>query len=100
MRFKIEPRRETSRALVYGPDSKYGHPANGRVESVEAMTEADLKSHLRGRYSPSSATLVAVGRIDVDELMSRAEELFGEWASDGAAPDLGVGVSAGKPVFF
>ncbi len=77
-----------SRALIFGPDSKYGHPANGRVESVESMTEADLKFHLRARYSPSSATLIAVGRIDVDELMSRAEELFGDWASDGAAPGL------------
>ena len=70
-----------SRALFYGPDSPYGHPAAGTEESVRAMGRDALRAHHEERYGPSAATLLVVGDFSDDEVLARAEACLGDWAA-------------------
>ncbi len=74
--------------LVFGRDSRYGHPAMGTEDSVAALTRSDLESHFRAHYGPSRANLVVVGDVSLDEVVEEAEKAFGSWkdASEKAGP--------------
>ena len=74
-----------SRALLYGLGTAYGHPMTGTEQSVEAMVRDELVSHHKGHYGPQNATLIVVGDITEDDLMSNAEARFGAWEG-GAGP--------------
>jgi zinc protease len=80
-----------TRALVYGPDTAYGHSASGTESSVNAMTREAMIEHFTEHCGPQNATLLAVGDIKRDELMSRAAQYFGDWTASAAsgpvAPD-------------
>ena len=66
--------------LVFGRESRYGHPSSGTEESVAAFACADLQGHFLAHYSPSKANLVVVGDVTLDEVMAEAEKVFGGWA--------------------
>jgi predicted Zn-dependent peptidase len=76
-----------TRAIVYGPDTPYGHSVSGTQASTVAITRDEVVAHFEGRFGPGNATLIAVGDIRMDELMSKAIEHLGDWsraASPGA----------------
>ena len=70
--------------LVFGPDSRYGHPSIGTEDSVAALTRSDLVSHFKANFGPSRANLVVVGDVSVDEVVEQAERAFGTWANAAA----------------
>ena len=74
-----------ARGLVYGPDTPSGHPVSGTVASVEALTRDALVAHHAGGYVPEGSTLIVVGDASEDEVLARAESLFGDWT--GRAPE-------------
>ena len=74
------------RALLYGPDTRYGHPGTGTERSIEAMHRDDLVTHFASHYRSEGATLIIVGDVTEDEVVSRAEAFLGDWASDGPLP--------------
>lgn len=82
-----------ARALVYGPDSMYGHPVIGNQQSVEALTRDDAVGHFNANYGPDRATLIVVGDVTGDEVMSAAEAHLGEWSQTGQGPDGGNGTA-------
>ena len=55
--------------VLYG-NHAYGHPFLGTVESVRAITAADLRAFWRAHYGPGDVTFVLVG--DVDERVAAA----------------------------
>jgi zinc protease len=65
--------------LIYGRDSGYGHPAHGTIESVTALTQADLKRQYLAHFGPSAATLIVSGDVGLDEVMEKAMAAFGNW---------------------
>jgi len=65
--------------LVYGRESGYGHPPHGTIESVTALTQADLKRQYMAHFGPSTATLIVAGDTNLDEVMAKAQAAFGEW---------------------
>ncbi len=67
--------------LVFGPDSRYGHPSFGTESSVAAYTRSDLETHFRAHFGPSRANLVVVGDVTLDEVLEQAEKAFGAWAN-------------------
>ena len=75
-----------SRALFYGPDSSYGHPAAGTEESVRAIRRDALRAHHEKRYGPSAAILLVVGDFSDEEVLARAEACLGDWNAAGLAP--------------
>ncbi len=76
-----------SRALVYGPDSPYGRPITGTEASVSVITRDDLVSQFERRYGPQNATLMVVGDVSEEDVLSRAEALLGDWQPGGAKPE-------------
>ncbi len=74
-----------SRALLYGPESRYGHPLTGVEHSVEAISRDELVGHFNSYYGPENATLIVVGDIAEAGVISKVEAVFGDWAAKGAA---------------
>ena len=74
-----------SRALLYGPEARYGHPTTGTERSVEGMTRDELEAHFASYYGPGNATLIVVGDVTEDDLLSKAEACFGDWSAPGVA---------------
>ncbi len=70
-----------SRALLYGPTSRYGHPVDGTESSAEALTREALTGHFAKYYVPANATLIVVGDAAHDEVMVQAEARLGGWTS-------------------
>ena len=66
--------------LVFGPDSRYGHPSIGTESSVAAFTRSDLEGHFRANFGPSRANLVVVGDVSLDDVVEQAEKALGDWA--------------------
>ena len=83
-----------STSLLYGLQSRYGHPATGSEQSVEAMLETDLSAQYKGHYGPQDSTLIVVGEVREEEVISRAEALFGDWSNDSRTPVGGDGEEA------
>ena len=80
-----------SRALLYGPESRYGHPATGTLSSVEALTRDELVSYFNRNYGPRGSTLIVAGDVSIDEVAVETEAHFGDWkpreaSSQEAAP--------------
>ena len=68
-----------SRALLYGPDHPYGHPATGTEASVAAIRREDLVRHAQEQFVPGASTLLVVGQVSLEEVMERAQAVFGGW---------------------
>ena len=65
--------------LVFNADSGYGHPLSGTEKSIGALTRDDLVNQFTRDYGPASANLIVVGDISIDEVVKRAEAVFGGW---------------------
>jgi zinc protease len=68
--------------LLY-PEHPYGHLPIGTEESLKALTLADVAAFHRRVYTPSVATVIAVGDASHDRLVELVSTAFGGWASDG-----------------
>ncbi|HME50415.1 pitrilysin family protein [Mycobacterium sp.] len=77
-----------------------GRPVIGSVDSVSAMTRAQLHSfHLR-RYVPERMVVAVAGNVDHDEVVSLVREHFGPRLIRGRTPlppRKGTGRVAGRP---
>jgi zinc protease len=71
----------------------------GLTASVQAATAEKLRRYYRANYRPDNATLVIVGRIDVDAVERQIRERFADWRSSGPADRVETGaVQGAKPV--
>ena len=84
-----------ARGLIYGPDTPAGHPLSGTIASVEALDRGALAAHHARSYVPEGSTLIVVGDASEDEVASRAEALFGDWA--GRAPEAPAEAAVAAP---
>ena len=66
-------------AILFGEDHPYGRPQIGTEASVQAITRADLQRFYQQHYRPNNAVLIAVGDVTANDVMVRAEKLFGTW---------------------
>jgi zinc protease len=67
----------TARAL--SPGHRYGAPAEGTSESVARFDAAQARDLHRQYFVPNDAVLAAVGDVEADEVIARAEKIFGAW---------------------
>ncbi len=81
------------RGLVFGPDTRHGHSVSGTVKSVEALTRDRLVDYYRRSYVPQGSTLIVVGDVSGDDVVSWAESLLGDWA--GQSPEDATGTVDG-----
>jgi zinc protease len=59
----------------------YQHPTIGWLRDLETMTRDDLYGHYRRYYVPNNATLVIVGDVDTEEVLTRVEHHFASIAA-------------------
>ncbi len=74
---------ETLMALLYPEGHPYGRLTKGTVETVGAITRADLEAFHRDGFTPASLSLVVVGDVPVSRVTEQAQRVFAGW--DGAA---------------
>jgi predicted Zn-dependent peptidase len=67
------------RAVLFGPDSPYGHPWDGTVDSARGIGVDDAKRFYASAWRADRATLVCVGDLTQKELGPIAESAFGSW---------------------
>jgi len=65
--------------LVYG-FHPYGKPGSGTTQSLQRITQDDLKAFHRQYFVPNNMILGIVGDISSDEAFAMAEKVFGSWA--------------------
>lgn len=78
-----------------------GRPVIGSVDSIEAMTRAQLHSFHVRRYTPERMVVAVAGNIDHDEVLALVREHFGPHLRAGKKPQQprkGTGRVTGHPV--
>jgi zinc protease len=63
------------------PEHPYHHPVIGYKTNLAMLTRDDLYAFYKEHYHPANATLTVVGDVDVDDVVSRAQEHFGSLSS-------------------
>ncbi len=56
-------------ASLFGPDTPYGHPADGRTATAEKINLATVKAFYGSAWRPDQATLVVAGDLTKDEVL-------------------------------
>jgi predicted Zn-dependent peptidase len=77
-----------------------GRPVIGSVESISAMTRAQLHSFHTRRYTPERMVVAVAGNVQHDEVVALVREHFGSRLVRGrrtVAPRTGTGRITGKP---
>ncbi|MGH7938626.1 MAG: M16 family metallopeptidase [Bryobacteraceae bacterium] len=84
--------------VVFGAGA-YGHAATGTLESVQAISRDDIVKLYQQRYTPQNAAFILVGDVTLDQGTAFAEKFFGDWKSNGAAPNESIqsGAASWKP---
>ncbi len=67
-------------------DQPIGWPIAGSIETVEAMNRDDFEGHIATHYVPSNTVLSVAGNVTHDDVLRRAEELFGDMEDRPAPP--------------
>ncbi|MDZ4865189.1 MAG: pitrilysin family protein [Gemmatimonadota bacterium] len=71
----------------------YTHPPTGRVQTITAISTADVQGFYRRHYNPSNARLVVTGDFDPTEARSLIRQYFGDLPTADTAPAVSCGVT-------
>ena len=63
-----------------------GDPTIGFADTVNRITPADLRAHLKRHYAPNSVIVAAAGNVDHDEFVALASEKFANFAGTSPVP--------------
>jgi predicted Zn-dependent peptidase len=74
------------RSVLFGPDHPYGHPWDGTLASVKAITLDDVKRSYLQSWRPDRATLVCAGDVTRQEITAAVDSSFGPWSAPAAPP--------------
>ncbi len=64
----------------------YGHPGQGSLKSVAALTRRDVVAFHHDFYRPNGAIISVAGDTTADEMAARLETLFAAWKPNTTAP--------------
>jgi len=64
---------------AYGVEHPYGHPANGTLASIGALTRDDIAGFYSRYYRPNNAVLIVVGDLTPAEAAALATRAFAGW---------------------
>lgn len=70
--------------LFFG-EAPYGHPVQGDLQTVDALSLAELQGFYQREIIPATSTLVAVGMMDFAAVAKEVGRLFGGWSGGGPA---------------
>jgi zinc protease len=67
----------------FGEAHPFGHPTEGTISAIQALTTADLKASWAARYIPDHASIVVSGAVDAATLLPMLETSLAGWAATG-----------------
>lgn len=70
--------------LLFG-DQPYGMTASGTIESVTALTPAEISGFYADHYGPGDSALIFAGDVTRAEAEKLARQYFGKWTGHAAA---------------
>lgn len=65
--------------VVFGPEHRYGTGPIGTIETVKALSAADLRAFHEAHFRPSNAAVLVVGDVTPDSVIPMLEKAFGSW---------------------
>jgi zinc protease len=73
--------------LLYGNEHPYGIPltGSGTEQSVESITETDLKAFYQAAIRPDNARIVVSGAITLEQAVAALNKAFGDWKAPSVA---------------
>ncbi|MBW2454597.1 MAG: insulinase family protein [Deltaproteobacteria bacterium] len=78
--------RVLTRAVLYGPDTPYGHPTGGQLEVAKAMELLTIQTFYKQHWRPDRALLVVAGAITKTKLDRLIARSWGDWQAPTSAP--------------
>lgn len=74
--------------LLYGEGHAYSNPltGSGTEESTKSMGREDLIEFHKTWFQPTTATMVIVGDVTLEEVVPRLENLFSDWHTTAQVP--------------
>ncbi|MBW2390606.1 MAG: insulinase family protein [Deltaproteobacteria bacterium] len=77
--------------LLYGPEHAYGLPftGSGTSDSVNGLSNKDLRAFHSRWFAPNASTLVVVGDTTKEEIVPKLEDLFRNWKT-GEVPNKNI----------
>jgi zinc protease len=86
-------------AVLYGPESPYGHPADGLTATAAKVDLATVKAFYAAHYRPDKATVVVAGDVTRAELVPLLEASLGAWKAPAkpAEPERAVTLRSAPP---
>ncbi|KAF1013432.1 MAG: putative zinc protease [Stenotrophomonas maltophilia] len=99
---KANPGRVAMRVLpplLYGKGHPYAIPFSGTgdEDAIAALTRADLVDFHRDWLRPEQGTLIVVGDTTLKELVPLLKKQFGDWKSQGPAPQVKLASTVALP---
>ena len=79
--------------IVFGPVHRYGTGAIGTESTLTALSAQDLRAFHSTFYQPANATLVVVGDVKSDAVVTELEKQFGGWKATAPVTRVGVPVA-------
>jgi len=87
--------------LVFGEEHSLAVPSFGTLESIEAITMADLKNYYENNLSPSLASLHVVGAVPSSDVKAAFEGINTRWESkDVVIPEFDIPANPESPAIY
>ena len=88
---------DTIASRMLWPRHPLGMPTIGTLESIAAISHADLERHLHAFYVPQRAVLTVAGPVSPEAVIAAAKEHFGGWTGSEPPPTQPVTKRDAKP---
>ncbi len=91
-----EPRQKVIQELRrHCYDLPWGRPSDGELSDLPALSAESVHAHFDRCFRPNGTILGVAGRIDADEVIQLAEDIFGDW-DEKPDPPVSSGPRAGR----
>lgn len=80
-----DPREVASRRFhrLFFAGEPYGHAVRGELDSLEALSLADLQNFYQQQFAPQAATLAVVGMLPFAEIEAQVKKFWENWQGGG-----------------
>ena len=72
--------------MLFGSDSRFGHPADGTVASLGRIELPDVAAFMKRFTNPAKAQIFVVGQLSTDQAVATVEAALSDWKT-GDAPE-------------
>jgi len=75
--------------MLFGTQSRFGHPSDGTVATLGRIELADVAAFLKKLTNPAKAQIFVVGQLTTDQAVAAVEAALSDWKSEPAAEPAG-----------